>query len=50
MKMLTKPSWWVGTAGIRDPFVSYPIELDHSGRELIALSTLSVTKTLHRTH
>src|SRR5450756_262543 len=39
IRMLTKPSWWVGTSGIVDPFVKYPIELEPCDRELIALST-----------
>ena len=48
--MLTKPSWWVGTSGIVDPFVSYPIELDHSGRELIALSRCPIILTTRLAH
>jgi hypothetical protein len=42
IKMLTKPSWWVGTSGIIDPFVQYPIELEPCDRELIALSMSTV--------
>jgi hypothetical protein len=35
-EMLTRPSWWLGTAAGMDPFIKYPVELDSAAQELIA--------------
>jgi hypothetical protein len=41
------PSWWLGRLwtqtilGFLDPFVQYPVELDHVGRGLVANSQFS---------